>query len=271
MSTAYVREVKCGHCKGSHSDAVEVKACATRLGVFGTAPVEQFATFTNGWPSQIYNQDPATPYHLLKTMGATPEQIGYINDLSNAEEAWRARLLTSTGASHRITQLRKEQRAARHKMIEENSPKTQPSPYQGMKLNIPVPMIQALTDGYYAAQQDDDHKTMFFRVSRLKAGVDKGMIKVQTRHGDTLKTMLRIFPDGKVFVHDKRAETELLLVCVDPNGAMIDYAQKLGQCCRCGKSLTDERSRWYGIGPECEMHLPHIIALVADRKGHFGS
>jgi hypothetical protein len=40
-------------------------------------------------------------------------------------------------------------------------------------------------------------------------------------------------------------------ILADPEGAALLYATQLGRCSRCNRTLTDETSRAYGIGPEC--------------------
>ena len=37
----------------------------------------------------------------------------------------------------------------------------------------------------------------------------------------------------------------------NPAGAALRYAQELGRCSRCNRTLTDEASRARGLGPEC--------------------
>jgi hypothetical protein len=134
---------------------------------------------------------------------------------------------------------------------------------------IPLEMIHAIPDGYYASRQDSTRPLTFFRISRPKRGDFKGAIKVQTQHGPDLKLALTIYPGDRVYWSNMAVEDDLLLVVVDPNGTGIAYAEELQRCMRCNTELTDERSRWFGIGPECEKHWPHIIDLVTDRKGRF--
>ena len=37
----------------------------------------------------------------------------------------------------------------------------------------------------------------------------------------------------------------------------------------CGKTLTDERSRWYGIGPDCETRYEESILESDQDRGPF--
>lgn len=48
------------------------------------------------------------------------------------------------------------------------------------------------------------------------------------------------------------ARNEVLrAISANPLEAERRYGQELGKCSRCGRTLTDETSRAYGIGPEC--------------------
>jgi Family of unknown function (DUF6011) len=48
----------------------------------------------------------------------------------------------------------------------------------------------------------------------------------------------------------------------DPIGAAARFAAAHSACCCCGKALTDERSKTYGIGPDCRQGIyPEILAL----------
>jgi hypothetical protein len=38
-------------------------------------------------------------------------------------------------------------------------------------------------------------------------------------------------------------------------------------CSKCGKKLTHGRSRYYGIGPECEEFWPEVINFINETKG----
>lgn len=134
---------------------------------------------------------------------------------------------------------------------------------------IPMDMLLALPDGYYAAQLDSTRPYTFFRINRPKSGKLKGAFKVQTQHGPELMLALVIYDESRLYWHNMSIEDELLLVAIDPNAAAICYSEELKRCMRCNTELTDERSRWFGIGPECTKHWPHIEPMVEDRKGRY--
>lgn len=129
-----------------------------------------------------------------------------------------------------------------------------------------LPMVR---DGYYAVQEYDGGHVDFLRISRPKKNKFATAIKVQTVHGNPMSVKLSdavaaLWPSGTLSMYNRsgRIEDMLLLLVADSQNAARLYAQKMEHCCRCNASLTDDRSRHYGIGPECEKHWPHIIEIV---------
>ncbi len=52
----------------------------------------------------------------------------------------------------------------------------------------------------------------------------------------------------------------------DPVLAAARFAACHSICCCCGKGLTDERSRTYGIGPDCRSGIdPEVLTVLIDR------
>lgn len=54
--------------------------------------------------------------------------------------------------------------------------------------------------------------------------------------------------------YDRVAHARAVLedvIDTDPDTAAARFAAFASRCCCCGKRLTDERSKCYGIGPEC--------------------
>lgn len=78
-----------------------------------------------------------------------------------------------------------------------------------------------------------------------------GAIYVTTREGGTY---LGKVMNGKFLrVRDCSAEQEqaIVTVCSDPKAAAIAYGKRYGECCVCGRDLTDGESINRGIGPIC--------------------
>jgi Family of unknown function (DUF6011) len=50
-----------------------------------------------------------------------------------------------------------------------------------------------------------------------------------------------------------------------PEEAAARFAVLQSTCCCCGKALTDERSKAYGVGPECRAGLPpEALMTISD-------
>lgn len=141
-------------------------------------------------------------------------------------------------------------------------------------LSTPRAMVEAIRDGRYAVSltggTEKDHFT-FMRITRHKTGKRAGQMIVQTQHSETYKPYITFYPGGTFWMNQNKQSLDhaLLMVAADPFTSAMNYARILNVCSRCGKTLTDERSRYYGIGPECEKHWPEIINYVNETKGLF--
>jgi hypothetical protein len=95
--------------------------------------------------------------------------------------------------------------------------------------------FSAISDGYYALRVEGVVK--FYRVSTNK----KGYKNVQAQAGDELHLM---WGNAGIAVLHRLVEAGL-------EGSMKLYAEELGRCWTCGRTLTDEESRAAGQGPIC--------------------
>lgn len=222
----------CGKCRSRHGSVEEVRHCYLGSHV---------------------------PVGYMSTGYATKKQIKYVSDLDGDVE-WATKLTTKE-ASNYIKRLIKEGNTVTTNPIE-NAPNRQTT-------MIPMDMLLNVPAGRYAVRPDSNSKHRFFRISRPKTGNMKGSFKVQTQHGEDYKLAMVIWPSGSLTWYNMSIEDDLALVVVNTNGAAIEYGQVIGRCCRCGKELTDDRSRYFGIGPECEKVWPQIIDIVTDTKGAY--
>jgi hypothetical protein len=193
----------------------------------------------------------------------TDRQLDYIETLGGPAARQAATHLDRKAASALIDELKKKpkevapmpepvvrQEDPRHKMI------------KGL-----LPMV---ADGYYAVQKDEGGHVDFLRISRPKKNKWAGCIKVQTVHGSVGKVKLSPEPVAamwasgtfSVYLRNNTVEDMLLLLVADSQGSLRRYARLLAHCCRCNAELTDDKSRHYGIGPECVKYWPHIIEQV---------
>ena len=134
---------------------------------------------------------------------------------------------------------------------------------------IPVILLDTVPSGRYAVQPDSNPPHTFIRVSRPTKGKFKDAFKVQTQHSDMYKPAFTRWPSGSMWWDNKSVEDALLQVIVDPMRAALEYSKEIGRCTNCGKRLTDPRSRWYGIGPECEKYRQDIMDYMHEQKGAY--
>ena len=97
--------------------------------------------------------------------------------------------------------------------------------------------VAQVEDGRYAVEEDGVLK--FFRV---KNGRRPGFVFLDIQASD----------DWHKVTNVARIRRVVALIAQDPKAAMIRYGHELGECGRCGRTLTDEASRAAGIGPVCQ-------------------
>lgn len=191
-----------------------------------------------------------TPSYLEARI--TPRQLKYIEDLGG--DAMHAAKLSKSEASAYIDRLKK----GAGSMTTTEPVKTK----RDQQLDMLAELIKVIPDGYFATQIEEGERINFVRISRPKRNRYAGSIKVQTQHGPRFENAAALWPSGKWSVWDSRVIDFLLLLVVDFKGCALRYARTINKCCRCNAALTDERSRHYGIGPECEKHSPWVIEEV---------
>jgi hypothetical protein len=98
----------------------------------------------------------------------------------------------------------------------------------------------AVPDGRYAVEEDGTLR--FFHLRNGKAGTRwEGFVFIDIQASDDLHT-----------IRDRARKARIVaLIAADLEAASRRYGQELGVCGRCGRTLTDEESRAYGIGPVC--------------------
>ena len=128
---------------------------------------------------------------------------------------------------------------------------------------VPLMMLEMIPSGLYAVRPDPGTPYTFLRLSRPTYGRRKGMVIVQTQHSEQLTDRWFWNPANQDPVTAVRSYTNwtfngqtieelMLLMIANSRAAGRAYAAEMRKCHYCGKKLTDERSRWYGFGPECE-------------------
>jgi hypothetical protein len=204
-------------------------------------------------------------------------QLFKIEQLGGKACAKAAKYLDRGKASALIDELLHPEREA---TVTQPDPTPAPAPYVPASRPAPrsVPpehamiagLLPMVPDGYYAVHEYEGGHVDFLRVSRPKKNKYKDGIKVQTVVGSYGGVRLIsepnavLWPSGSlsVYKHGGDVERQLLLLVADHQGARRRYAKLIGHCCRCNAELTDDKSRHYGIGPECVKYWPEVIEQV---------
>ena len=168
---------------------------------------------------------------------ATEKQIAFVRSLASErgvtlKEEVMARL-SKTAASASIEKLLA-------------LPKPAPAPIAASS-NVPPSAdyratANSVPAGRYALRDEDHGGTVvkFYRVSKPEEGKWAGYTFVDIQASDEF--------------YPVRGRTKFIIlesIAADPQGAAILYGRELGVCGICGRTLTDEESRAYGIGPVC--------------------
>lgn len=112
----------------------------------------------------------------------------------------------------------------------------------GTDATVPVRDAQGVRAGRYAIVEDG--VTKFFRITEGK-GRWAGRTFIEAQASD----------DHYPIRNAEARKAILKAIAENPLEAEQRYGRELGQCSRCGRTLTDATSRAYGIGPDCRSKL----------------
>lgn len=223
--------VKCGNCKGTHETSNDVRGCYAQKSVADQA---RWANdhFSDEWhrkndlpvPSRDQFQPQGGSFNNggrahLPEQPATDNQRKYIADL-RAQKGLDPLAFAGTKrqASAEIDRLKALPDAARAARQSSGAP--------------------AVEDGRYAVVHDGVLK--FYKV---KNGYKRVFVEVYAS-------------DARHALVSSATRAEVLrLIAADPQAAMLKFGQEIGSCGHCGRTLTDQESRDYGVGPICRSKL----------------
>lgn len=128
-------------------------------------------------------------------------------------------------------------------------------------------LVDAVPDGRYAGCLNENDYA-FFRLKLHDKGVKKGKRTIQVQSAESWLDGGYIAAHTGLYVgfRLKAVIGQFTAAMCDPMEARWVYADKLGECSRCGIKLTLQRSRELRIGSECEKHSPDYIAWVISRQ-----
>lgn len=236
---------RCGKCLATHETTLEARVC--------------YGLVRPPAPVVSHYSDP----HEYGREPVTRNQLDYIRALGG--DMTYAVKLSKPDASQYIDKLKAgKSSTSRSRSVPEDP-----------RLGLIKGMIDAVPDGYFAVQKEEGATVHFLRLShpKIRAGVSRnrfaGALKIQTQHGPRLEVAAVLWPGGTWSLYAGNAVIDMLMLLVaDWQGATQRYAEKLGHCMRCNAELTDDRSRHYGIGPECETKpgWEWVIPMVDERS-----
>jgi hypothetical protein len=203
---------------------------------------------------------------------ATPAPVAYVRPTSDAQLRYVRDLNGDTTYAQSIgyDQCHLYLNALLGKAPTAATPARRPPVEDTPEVKMVKGLLPFVPEAYYCVDTPN-HGTIFLRVSHPKKNRLAGAIKVQSQHSDQLHDFSVLWPSGQMTHRtypDKAIETLLALVA-DHQSACLRYAEKINKCCCCNKPLTDERSRYYGIGPDCEQkgYMAWVIDRVEEHKG----
>jgi len=228
---------------------------------------------------------PRTPVHG-PLAPATDAQVDYVEGLGGDPAA--ARRMTRGDCSDYINKLKSMPRATRVAApsmspdvpaITESKTDVDPEAGYHAKASFTHPdeidhgFLSLFDKGYFAVREEESKPWTFFMVTKPKSGKFEGTIKVQRQIGSYMGGRTDLvyvaWPSGKVSTY-KAGFRELVMIAIaGQTKAMRDYAEQSQRCCRCNAELTDARSLYYGIGPECEKSNRGLIEDINLEKGPF--
>lgn len=122
--------------------------------------------------------------------------------------------------------------------------------------DFPVQFAQGIPAGRYAWHAAGGEPLQFIWIKDYKSGKRNGQRRIRTQHGPWYEDAVTFHPTGKISLWKPQIAEVLVGVGCDIQNCAKTYARELGVCFRCNSELTDDRSRYYGCGPECEKIVP---------------
>lgn len=139
-------------------------------------------------------------------------------------------------------------------------------------------MLDKIPDGRYGVANNEMTQTVFMRKKSWAPDAKNkrlaGSTTVQVKSADVWHDAFIYWPSGKVSAYKKSWQgtdmNELLtMVFMDIGGSAQNYADKFSECSNCGIELTDDRSRYYGLGTDCIKRRTDIVNYVESTKGPY--
>lgn len=126
--------------------------------------------------------------------------------------------------------------------------------------NAPVVNLAKIEEAFASAQANGIKRPKLrldtFKFSLAPAhGVNAGSIYVVDADSDQYLGKIKGGRFMRVRECTPEQEARIVAVCADPKAAAIAYGRRTGNCCVCGRELTNHESIDLGIGPICASRM----------------
>lgn len=131
------------------------------------------------------------------------------------------------------------------------------------------PELDAIEDGYYAIPDPDDPGTMtYWRRTRTARTSSLKPWPAKARYGPAVPRRSDIPADRAArdrfvtaWLEARRTYLARVVAAITagPEAAGCRFAELGVRCCKCGRALSDETSKVYGIGPECRSGISAAV------------
>ncbi|AER26620.1 hypothetical protein GTE7_gp077 [Gordonia phage GTE7] len=133
-------------------------------------------------------------------------------------------------------------------------------------------VLNMVPDGRYAVTSDDGKQTVFMRlVTRKPTSRGSERRLVQQKSSDKWLTRQTYSKSGHNFginrIHGTVIADLLTQIMMDKAGCSDRYGDRYSECVRCGRELTDDKSRYYRLGSECISYRPDLVDYVDNKYG----
>lgn len=238
MTTATARGIHCGSCKQYHETIAEVRACSTRRHGTADSAADHRRNLASLADGQAAADEIERRFDVLiqdrerredeAAARAKLDAEDWLNEATGGE--WDTRAEDVLWANARQATLAREEGAAQRRW---DAARTR-TPAQPRAKREPLPKVD---DGRYAIEEDGE--LHFFKVKN-GSGKWAGWIFIDIQASDDLHAIRDI----------NRKRAILTEIAKDQEGALRRYGREIGECGRCGRTLTSEW-RLEGIGPVC--------------------
>lgn len=125
------------------------------------------------------------------------------------------------------------------------------------KVVIGDTLLDRIPAGSYAVANENGaiNEHSFYQIDKPEDGRWEGWVFVKILRGPDAGRLFSRSPEGDVRGNKRVGAAVIRKIAADVQGAMLLYGKLIGFCGHCGRRLTNDESREYGIGPICRAKM----------------